>query len=283
MFHNGRWRKVGAKRWSMRMANAVCAQLGCGSALAAMRTKSGGDVAEVGVLLFFDVGIRIKWFPQRIRQIEYYAELVCSEVLVKPTISTPRRVYRGQSFTITCSTQPQYPGGSFHLTHLRTNASHTRPAVNHVASFFFPAADDSNQGNYSCVYENRASFQTEGFRDYDPRGFDGWTPGPFVYNFSSSESEPLSIMVADFPLTSVITRVVLVPFLFLIICRCICLIFEKCGHHLIRDTSGQERAAAAVQSEKMKLILLQRRAEERQKVEEEEEEGPVPNPALLPM
>ncbi|XP_055768362.1 killer cell immunoglobulin-like receptor 2DS2 [Salvelinus fontinalis] len=83
-------------------------------------------------------------------------------------------VFRGYSFTITCSTQPQYPGGSFLLTFTGSNRTQTQPAVNHSAAFLFPAADDSHQGNYSCVYENYV----------------------FSHNFSS-ESDLLSLTVTD--------------------------------------------------------------------------------------
>ena len=62
-------------------------------------------------------------------------------------------MFRGYNFTITCSTQPQYPGGSFLLTFTGSNLQQIQPAVNHSAAFLFPAADDSHQGNYSCVYE----------------------------------------------------------------------------------------------------------------------------------
>ncbi|XP_063062353.1 deleted in malignant brain tumors 1 protein-like [Engraulis encrasicolus] len=63
-------------------------------------------------------------------------------------------ITKGYSFTITCSTAPQFPGGAFHLRFAGSNSSVTiEPAVNHSASFYFPAADLSHQGNYSCVYQ----------------------------------------------------------------------------------------------------------------------------------
>ncbi|KAE8293852.1 Scavenger receptor cysteine-rich type 1 protein M130 Soluble CD163 [Larimichthys crocea] len=60
----------------------------------------------------------------------------------------------GSSFTISCSIQPQYPGGSFQLTFTSTNTAHnyTQPAVNHSAHFLFPVAEPTHQGSYSCVY-----------------------------------------------------------------------------------------------------------------------------------
>ncbi|KAL6476461.1 hypothetical protein MHYP_G00149600 [Metynnis hypsauchen] len=62
-------------------------------------------------------------------------------------------VTRGHSFSIICSTIPQYPGGSFHLEFSGSNITRTQSAVNHSATFFFPEADFVHQGNYSCVYE----------------------------------------------------------------------------------------------------------------------------------
>ncbi|XP_036408791.1 uncharacterized protein LOC118794646 [Megalops cyprinoides] len=82
-------------------------------------------------------------------------------------------VVRGSSFTITCSTPPQYPGGFFHLMFTGSNRTEIQAAVNHSASFLFPAAEFSHQGNYSCVYETTVSTR----------------------NFSSPQSELLPLMV----------------------------------------------------------------------------------------
>ncbi|XP_062390807.1 immunoglobulin superfamily member 1-like isoform X2 [Sardina pilchardus] len=59
----------------------------------------------------------------------------------------------GQSFSIICSTKPQYQGGSFHLTSDGSAEIWTELAVNHSASFYFPKADFIHAGNYSCIYE----------------------------------------------------------------------------------------------------------------------------------
>ncbi|KAG5832373.1 hypothetical protein ANANG_G00290500 [Anguilla anguilla] len=66
-------------------------------------------------------------------------------------------VIEGHSFTITCSTVPQYPGGSFHLSFTGSNLTEAQAAVNHSTSFLFSAAELSHQGNYSCVYETTVS------------------------------------------------------------------------------------------------------------------------------
>ncbi|XP_053533930.1 Fc receptor-like protein 5 isoform X1 [Ictalurus punctatus] len=66
-------------------------------------------------------------------------------------------VTRGYSFSIICSTEPQYPGGSFHLNFSGSNITSTQSAVNHSAVFLFPEADFVHQGNYSCTYEVNVS------------------------------------------------------------------------------------------------------------------------------
>lgn len=106
-----------------------------------------------------------------------------SSVSVSLALQTSQ-LFRGLSFTITCSVQPQYPGGTFFLTVPWSNRSHAHPAVNHSASFFFPAADQSHQGNYSCVYYNQINFS----------GYNRRVNATALYNFSS-ESELLSFTV----------------------------------------------------------------------------------------
>ncbi|KAL1278237.1 hypothetical protein QQF64_024910 [Cirrhinus molitorella] len=70
-------------------------------------------------------------------------------------------ITRGHSFTIICSTESQFPGGSFHLFR-GSNITRSDSAVSHSASFFFPEADYSHEGNYSCVYE--VSVSSRSFR-----------------------------------------------------------------------------------------------------------------------
>ncbi|KAL0148981.1 hypothetical protein M9458_055785, partial [Cirrhinus mrigala] len=70
-------------------------------------------------------------------------------------------ITRGHSFTIICSTESQYPGGSFHLFR-ESNIIRSESAVSHSSSFFFPEADYSHEGNYNCVYE--VSVSSRSFR-----------------------------------------------------------------------------------------------------------------------
>ncbi|TDH13405.1 hypothetical protein EPR50_G00057380 [Perca flavescens] len=103
------------------------------------------------------------------------------------------QVFWGSNFTISCSIQPQYPGGSFQLTFTSSNSAHnyTQPAVNHSAHFLFPAAEAAHQGNYSCVYHLYV----------------------FSHNFSS-ESPVLSLSVMD-P-RPLIIRAILLPLILLV-------------------------------------------------------------------
>ncbi|XP_053474034.1 uncharacterized protein LOC128603540 isoform X2 [Ictalurus furcatus] len=70
------------------------------------------------------------------------------------------KVTRGYGFSIICSTEPQYPGGSFHLKFSGSNITRTQSAVNHSAVFLFSEADFVHQGNYSCAYEVNLSSHT---------------------------------------------------------------------------------------------------------------------------
>ncbi|MCI4384774.1 hypothetical protein PGIGA_G00042540 [Pangasianodon gigas] len=82
-------------------------------------------------------------------------------------------VIRGYGFSIVCSIEPQYPGGSFHLEFSGSNITKTQSAVNHSATFLFSEADFVNQGNYNCSYEVNVSSRT----------------------FTSTTTEPLTITV----------------------------------------------------------------------------------------
>ncbi|CAI5655015.1 unnamed protein product [Oreochromis niloticus] len=60
-------------------------------------------------------------------------------------------ITKGSSFVFSCSINSRYTPGCFRLFFSGVNL--TEPAVNHSASFSFPAAEYEHQGSYSCVYE----------------------------------------------------------------------------------------------------------------------------------
>ncbi|KAM6957747.1 scavenger receptor cysteine-rich domain-containing protein DMBT1-like [Aplochiton taeniatus] len=98
-----------------------------------------------------------------------YATAMCLEMqlllrkprifLAYPGAGQLSEVSMGHSFSIICSTPPQYPGGIFYLTFSGSITNETKPAVNHSASFHFPLAEYKDQGNYSCVYGVNVSSQ----------------------------------------------------------------------------------------------------------------------------
>ncbi|XP_014065401.1 scavenger receptor cysteine-rich type 1 protein M130 [Salmo salar] len=207
LHHLGGATKAGTD-WDINEATVVCRRLDCGSAVSATRGSYFGRGSGLVTQIYFSC----RGSESELRRCPYSyagfgsfshdgddAGVVCSDLLVQPDISlnvSTEGVSRGypgpellwgHSFTITCSTQPQYPGGSFLLTLPGINRTQTQPAVNHSAAFLFPAADDSHQGNYSCVYKNDV----------------------FSHNFSS-ESELLSLTVTASPLPAVIIRLVIV-------------------------------------------------------------------------
>uniref|UniRef100_A0A8C7KIP4 Deleted in malignant brain tumors 1 protein-like n=1 Tax=Oncorhynchus kisutch TaxID=8019 RepID=A0A8C7KIP4_ONCKI len=178
-YDQGEWRTVGTLSDVMSIAVVVCRQLGCGSTVSVLpgNTTRGFGVSCSGSEPSLRECIRTN-------ELRPGLTVICSDLLVQPDIflTDPMggvfrghqrpEMFRGYNFTITCSTQPQYPGGSFLLTFTSSNRTQIQPAVNHSAAFLFPAADDSHQGNYSCVYDNYV----------------------FSHNFSS-ESELLSLTI----------------------------------------------------------------------------------------
>uniref|UniRef100_A0A8C7RMF0 SRCR domain-containing protein n=1 Tax=Oncorhynchus mykiss TaxID=8022 RepID=A0A8C7RMF0_ONCMY len=193
-YDQGEWRTVGADGDQEAVGAVVCRQLGCGSTVSVPPgdTTRGVEVICSGS----ESSLRECW---RSSYLLPGLTVICSDLLVQPDISLTDSmggvfrghqgpdVFRGYSFTITCSTQPQYPGGSFLLTFTGSNRTQIQPAVNHSAAFLFPAADDSHQGNYKCVYDNYV----------------------FSHNFSS-ESELLSLPITASPLPAFIIRHVVV-------------------------------------------------------------------------
>ncbi|XP_019910243.2 scavenger receptor cysteine-rich domain-containing group B protein isoform X2 [Esox lucius] len=193
MYLFGDWVTLMDTEWDIAQAAVVCRQLACGSAISA----PGGALFGNGTGQVVRGSIPCNGSEQSLFECQPTftsptrsccndAGVICSDLLSKPEIfltDTKGGVSRGHSFTITCSTQPQYPGGSFLLTLIGSNRTHIQPAVNHSAVFLFPAADDSHQGKYSCVYEMYV----------------------FSHNFTS-ESVPLYITVKDSFLTTTSSR-----------------------------------------------------------------------------
>uniref|UniRef100_A0A8D0AJR6 SRCR domain-containing protein n=1 Tax=Sander lucioperca TaxID=283035 RepID=A0A8D0AJR6_SANLU len=169
--HQREWRPVGGYYdWPLKqtpeIAAAACRELDCGSAVSVKERES--SVRSVWWIRSNCVqsGSALRECAASLYS-AYILDLTCSYLLLQPNISVSSsmdgvseaqqqgfQVFRGSTFNISCSIQPQYPGGSFQLTFTSSNSTHnsTQPAVNHSAHFLFPAAEPAHQGTYSCVY-----------------------------------------------------------------------------------------------------------------------------------
>ncbi|CAI5666073.1 unnamed protein product [Oreochromis niloticus] len=164
--HLGQWRPAESLVWSMETVAVFCEHLGCGSAVSFRQRK----IPQIRAVwsIFGQCLLTTSTLQDCVFQYDSDNSLylTCSDLLVQPIISLSSingvsgdlqqglQVSSGSSFTISCSIQSQYPGGSFQLnfTSSNTATSYTQPAVNHAANFLFPAAEPAHQGNYSCVY-----------------------------------------------------------------------------------------------------------------------------------
>ncbi|KAF1375311.1 hypothetical protein PFLUV_G00238360 [Perca fluviatilis] len=162
----GKWRPMVVYPWTLMTAAAACRELDCGSAVSVEERKESPD-RSVWRLTSNCVqsGSALRECAES-RYSAYIQDLTCLDLLLQPNISVSSiygvseaqqqgfQVFRGSTFNISCSIQPQYPGGSFQLTFTSSNSTHnsTQPAVNHSAHFLFPAAEPAHQGTYSCVY-----------------------------------------------------------------------------------------------------------------------------------
>ncbi|KAM4610219.1 uncharacterized protein ACJ7VT_013523 [Polymixia lowei] len=105
-------------------------------------------------------------------------ELLTPQHWYNTSIEAPAgSVIKGHGFNITCSTQQQYPGGSFQLRLIRSNGTvrQSLPALTPSVTFTFPSAQSSNEGYYYCLYRVQLGGRT----------------------FVSRESQPLPISIRD--------------------------------------------------------------------------------------
>ncbi|XP_026025154.1 scavenger receptor cysteine-rich type 1 protein M130-like [Astatotilapia calliptera] len=185
--HEAEWRKLSKQRtWSLKEAAVACRQLDCGSAVSVQNVRHRPKVLHVwNFYSDCDGSERALTDCGTVRKghSDFTTQVICSDVLPAPDISfytdgsetspignqTQGVVRKGYSFSISCSVEPQYYGGNFILsiTGAHQNRSLTQAALNHVASFWFRAANQTHEGTYSCVYHNTVfshSFSSEGGR-----------------------------------------------------------------------------------------------------------------------
>ncbi|XP_016301691.1 deleted in malignant brain tumors 1 protein-like isoform X2 [Sinocyclocheilus anshuiensis] len=120
----------------------------------------------------------------------------------------PGWVIRGHSFNVTCSMQPQYPGGSFQLRLIRPNGTvrHSLPALAPSVTFTFSNAQSNNEGYYCCLYKVQTGERT----------------------FISRESQPLPISIREVdPVMSPVFISLLVSSLTFVVATCAILIVAK--------------------------------------------------------
>ncbi|XP_075967742.1 scavenger receptor cysteine-rich type 1 protein M130-like isoform X2 [Anarhichas minor] len=178
----GDWRPVHGSEWTLKEAAVACRELDCGSAVSVGQREDSSNTSLWGI--YYDCDLLL----------QPIITVSSSMYGVSEAQQQGAPVLRRSTFTISCSIQPQYPGGSFQLTFTSSNSAHnyTQPAVNHSAHFLFPAAEPAHQGSYSCVYHLHV----------------------FNHTFSS-ESRLLSITVLD-P-TPLIIRAIVLPLALLLV------------------------------------------------------------------
>ncbi|KAL3063494.1 hypothetical protein OYC64_003125 [Pagothenia borchgrevinki] len=189
--HLGEWRPVEGRfsLWTLKAAGFACRELNCGSAVSVGRRKESSERPVWRIRsLCVQSGSPLRECAASSSS-TYFQTLTCSDKLFQPNIYVPSsmygvsgahqqgfQVFRGSTFTISCSIQPQYPGGSFLLSSSTHN--YTQLAVNHSAHFLFPAAEPAHQGSYSCVYV--ATFSQDSSSESRLLSVTVTDPGPFI-------------------------------------------------------------------------------------------------------
>ncbi|KAK2820172.1 hypothetical protein Q5P01_023131 [Channa striata] len=147
--HRGKWRPVDGSDWTLKEADVACRELNCGSAFS---TGSRNESSAGSVWVISSECVQSGYVLRECVSSGSSSSTV--EIACSVQQQSYTRVLRGFDFTVSCTTQPQYPGGSFQLTYTSSDTTHKyfQPAVNHSAHFQFPAAQPAHQGNFSCLY-----------------------------------------------------------------------------------------------------------------------------------
>ncbi|XP_030579774.1 scavenger receptor cysteine-rich type 1 protein M130-like, partial [Archocentrus centrarchus] len=129
--HRGEWRPVFGCDWILGdTADAVCERLHCGPFDYGGVMKSSHR--SVWLIRPAQPGSALRECPTSEHSL-FILKLTCSDLLIQTIISVSSmdgvseaqqqglQVSRGSSFTISCSIQPQYPGGFFQLTFTSSN------------------------------------------------------------------------------------------------------------------------------------------------------------------
>ncbi|XP_029373860.1 scavenger receptor cysteine-rich type 1 protein M130-like isoform X2 [Echeneis naucrates] len=210
MKHQGIWKPLAdwESKWDQVSAATVCRELDCGYIISTAIKDEVSDrpvwwIKSSCVLSaseLYDCLLETLTFngPTNL-------EVICSGSQAKDGVF---RVLLDSSFTIICSAESQFEGGSFHLIFNNSDGVQnlTLLAVNHSAHFLFFAADYTHEGNYRCVHHLYA-----------------------FANFFSAESLPLYVTVAA-SVTHMIIRLVMLLLGVLLLITAVCITSKTSGH-----------------------------------------------------
>ncbi|RVE59012.1 hypothetical protein OJAV_G00199950 [Oryzias javanicus] len=181
--HEEVWGTVCNQLWDIKDVKVVCKQLSCGTALHPRGAASFGQ----GSGKIWLAGVECSGNENSLTDCDHRgygghkcdhstdAGVICSESLVKPTISMdpPGEVDWGREVRITCSTAAELLGQTFILQKISDSFRHTRVSSSRTATFPIPKINFEHDGSYQCHYEKTVDGQ----------------------NFTSPLSDPLSLRV----------------------------------------------------------------------------------------
>ncbi|CAJ1059209.1 deleted in malignant brain tumors 1 protein-like [Xyrichtys novacula] len=219
---NGTWGTVCDDGWDFQDANVVCRQLNCGKAFnipgGSLFGKGSGPIWLDDVSCLGDERslseCQHNGFGKHNCGHKEDAAVICSDALqLSISLTSPNEglvwtpegaeVTRGYSFVVTCSTNGRYFDGQFSLLSSSSNIGwFFTKAVNHSVSFDFPVAEYEDQGNYSCVFEDKLHTR----------------------RFKSIETAPLRVVIksSQYLPVSAVVRIVLLLTLTLVVFFVVC-------------------------------------------------------------
>lgn len=147
-------------------------------------------------------------------------------------------VFKGESFTVSCSTHPLYPGGSFQLRLIRPNGTvrHSLRALAPVVTFTFSNAQKQNEGYYCCQYKVQMGKRI----------------------LASRESQPLPISVrdVDLPMNPVMISLLVSGLTFLVATFIILIVFRMLSKRRRKLTELERESRTCVDNTYIALTTI---------------------------